>query len=671
MSLKVVPNSVDLDKYLDIQTIPLLLAYPTSFLASNFIFDKQNNIDLPLYHVLFLTVLVIPIFLGSVSSLVYTLMTANKVIRKKESSFWKSNKVLLAYFGLYSAAWILGSVRTVMLSLVLIMNVNLPFLLVSFSFDVFALYVKDKLYLFSFELSKLNFYFILGAYLTLYLINDTIRNVHMLTVGNNIICASVTSILSGIFLIIEYQKLHLSMIFVTIGCVFVLNISKLDLQHNEFKKGSITFMSIISILLEILSLNSNYTQHYFLTFCEFSLITSTFFIEVDEDLFNNKEIHPVDEINIFQQLYSHEDTRAIFSFLLLNTSFMFVQFVYSFRSKSLGLLSDSLHMALDCTSLALGLVAGILAKRPPSESFPFGLTKIETLAGFANGVLLIGIVAGIIIEAIERLINPVNLERTGELLVVSILGFLVNIVGIFAFNHGGEHGGHSHGHSHSHGAHCSEGSNENMQGIFLHILADTLGSAGVVVSTLLTSFFKSNLFDPMASLFIAAMIFISAIPLIKSSAANLLLNLDESKDEKIRDILSQIATTPGIIGYTTPRFWNSPGIVNSDASIHGHSHSVEIKHDHSHEKEHSHEHSHTEKETALHHEHDHSHKDGICEGEEQNFDMVGFIHIQYLEGENSTIIKKRVQKIFENNDIKAIIQVESENSNCWCRQPTT
>ena len=58
----------------------------------------------------------------------------------------------------------------------------------------------------------------------------------------------------------------------------------------------------------------------------------------------------------------HSDTRAIFQLPLLNATFMFVQFLYSFRSKSLGLLSDSLHMALDCMSLVLGLIAGVISK---------------------------------------------------------------------------------------------------------------------------------------------------------------------------------------------------------------------------------------------------------------------------------------------------------------------
>ncbi|CEP64598.1 metal cation transporter MSC2 LALA0_S12e02608g [Lachancea lanzarotensis] len=333
-----------------------------------------------------------------------------------------------------------------------------------------------------------------------------------------------------------------------------------------------------------------------------------------------------DNSKLFLQLATNPETRTIFSFLLLNTAFMFVQLLYSFRSKSLGLLSDSLHMALDCLSLLLGLVAGILSKRPASDTFPFALGYLETLAGFTNGVLLIGIVSGILVEAIDRISNPTTLLETTELLVVSFLGLLVNLVGLFAFDHGG------HGH---------DGSNENMRGIFLHIMADTLGSVGVVISTLLTKLFGSQIFDPIASIFIAVLILLSSIPLIKSTTASILLKLNDKQASNLKSALNQISMTPGITGYTTPRFWP----LTSSASHGGHSHS------------HSHSHSESSEKSGS----DHG-----CESENLQT-LIGYIHVQYVDGENSAIIKKRVEKILSDASIKAWVQVEPKESVCWCR----
>lgn len=287
-------------------------------------------------------------------------------------------------------------------------------------------------------------------------------------------------------------------------------------------------------------------------------------------------------------------------------------------------------MALDCTSLALGLVAGTLLKYPinPNGKYPFGLRHFEILAGFTNGTLLIGISGSIILEAVGRLFNPVSLQKTSELIIVSILGLLVNLVGIFAFNHGHEghshsHGGghshgHSHSHSHSHGA-CEDeesgedsGMNDNMKGIFLHILADTLGSVGVVVSTILINYFKWQGFDPVASIIIAVLIFMSAIPLIKSTASTLLLNLSSDKESSLRSVLNDLMDIKGVKSFTTPRFWPS----------------------------------------------------------NDKLELNGYIHVQIYRGENGSYIKRQCEKLFVAGNINVMIQLENDFDDCWCRDRT-
>ena len=337
--------------------------------------------------------------------------------------------------------------------------------------------------------------------------------------------------------------------------------------------------------------------------------------------------------SVIKELLSHSDTRAIFNFLLLNTSFMFVQLIYSFRSGSLGLFSDSLHMALDCSSLALGLVAGVLLKSEVDKNgkFPFGYSRFETLAGFTNGTLLIGISGGIVFEACNRLYNPTVLNEVTELIVVSIAGLIVNLVGIFAFNHGHGHGhshGHSHSHSHSHSHdhdhdhdhshnhshshdtnHSNDSMNDNMKGIFLHILSDTLGSVGVVISTILTKIYKWDGFDPLVSIIIAGLIFVSAIPLIESTGSSLLLKLNSKNENKLRLVLKEILQIKGIKSFTTPRFWP----------------------------------------------------------QSTNDYLTGYIHIQIYGDENYSYIKKQCERLFQKERIDVMIQAEYDYDDCWCR----
>ncbi|KAK5624854.1 hypothetical protein RRF57_000570 [Xylaria bambusicola] len=94
--------------------------------------------------------------------------------------------------------------------------------------------------------------------------------------------------------------------------------------------------------------------------------------------------------------------------------FMTVQAVYGYLTDSLGLLSDSIHMFFDCVALAVGLFASVMSKWPPSERFPYGFGKVETLSGFANGVFLI---LEIMFEAFERLLEGRETKRLGELFI--------------------------------------------------------------------------------------------------------------------------------------------------------------------------------------------------------------------------------------------------------------
>ena len=165
-----------------------------------------------------------------------------------------------------------------------------------------------------------------------------------------------------------------------------------------------------------------------------------------------------------------------------------------------------------------------------------------------------------------------------RLFVISVLGFIVNIIGIFVFQHGGDHHGHSHGggggsHGHSHGngsAHghshsngsvhghshdhhhghshndndlednSSEPENKIFQGIFLHILADTMGSVGVIISSLLIRFFGWHIADPICSMIIAVLISISVIPLLRDTIGILMQRQPKSLDKKLPEVYKKV-----------------------------------------------------------------------------------------------------------------------------------
>ncbi|KAJ7522651.1 hypothetical protein O6H91_18G021200 [Diphasiastrum complanatum] len=152
----------------------------------------------------------------------------------------------------------------------------------------------------------------------------------------------------------------------------------------------------------------------------------------------------------FHHLMKDRKSRKIALFLLINTSFMVVEFIFGFLSNSLGLISDACHMLFDCAALAIGLYASYISRLPANEKFNYGYGRFEVLSGYANAVFLILVASLIVLESLERILDPPEIS-TESLLVVSVGGLLVNMIGLVFFHdeHHHAHGSDSCSHSHS------------------------------------------------------------------------------------------------------------------------------------------------------------------------------------------------------------------------------
>ena len=154
--------------------------------------------------------------------------------------------------------------------------------------------------------------------------------------------------------------------------------------------------------------------------------------------------------------------RALTIGLALIVAFLVVQVVTGLVTDSLALLSDAGHMATDALGLAMALAAIRLASRTNERtSRTFGLYRLEILAALANAVLLFGVAGYVLFEAVDRLREPAEVAAT-PVLVVGVLGLVVNI-GVFLL--------------------LRQGAEEsiNIEGAYLEVVADMLGSIGVVI----------------------------------------------------------------------------------------------------------------------------------------------------------------------------------------------
>uniref|UniRef100_A0A8C4SDM6 Zinc transporter n=1 Tax=Erpetoichthys calabaricus TaxID=27687 RepID=A0A8C4SDM6_ERPCA len=272
-----------------------------------------------------------------------------------------------------------------------------------------------------------------------------------------------------------------------------------------------------------------------------------------------------------KQILEEYDSRQIFYFLCLNLAFTFVELFYGVWTNSLGLISDGFHMLFDCSALVLGLFAALMTRWKATRIYSYGYGRVEILSGFINGLFLMVIAFFVFVESVARLVDPPNIN-TDMLTPVSVGGLIVNLIGICAFSHAHSHGSskgscqshdhghshHGHGHGHGHGDHGhgrGGGMNANMRGVFLHVLADTLGSVGVIISTILIQQFGWLIADPICSLFIAVLIFMSVIPLLKDACQVLLLRIPPEHEKDLNNALEKIQKIEGVISYRDPHFW--------------------------------------------------------------------------------------------------------------------
>ena len=267
--------------------------------------------------------------------------------------------------------------------------------------------------------------------------------------------------------------------------------------------------------------------------------------------------------DIYSVLSKKKNLKLLTYFLIINLLFMFVEVIYGLLSNSLGLLTDGAHMLLDCTAVVIGLYSSYLSEFKSNNNYNYGYLRSEILGTFINSVFLFFIAVYIVFESIERFIEPKEIDSE-NLILVSFLGLVVNIIGlVFAHDHGDNDHDHGHDQSHHHShEHCHdekhhhnesseeneklkeekhehehsqekenketqshhhhEHKNENIYAIYIHILADTLGSVAVLISSFLVKYYKLYISDPICSLFISAMIIFSTIPVLKNASMSLL-----------------------------------------------------------------------------------------------------------------------------------------------------
>lgn len=183
--------------------------------------------------------------------------------------------------------------------------------------------------------------------------------------------------------------------------------------------------------------------------------------------------------------------------IALNIAIVVLQAVYGWLANSVALLADAGHNLSDVLGLVVAYGATLLAARPASRRFTYGLGGSSIVAAFLNGAFLLLAVGALSWEAIHRLSNPQPVAEV-TVMVVAAIGMVLNGFTAWLFMAGSQQ-------------------DINIRGAYLHMAADSAVSAGVIVAALVIWFTGWLWLDPATSLLINAVILWGAWRLIRDS----------------------------------------------------------------------------------------------------------------------------------------------------------
>jgi len=224
--------------------------------------------------------------------------------------------------------------------------------------------------------------------------------------------------------------------------------------------------------------------------------------------------------------------RGLYAALALTLGFALLEAAGGLWSGSLALLGDAGHMFSDSVALALAAFAAWVARRPPSARHSYGFARAEVIAALVNGLLMLVVVIGIVVEAIARLQAPRPISGM-VVMVIAAGGLAVNILVLSILSRGA--------------------GDINTRGALLHVFGDLLGSVAALFAGAVIYFTGWMPIDALLSLLICALILFSTLRLLREALRVLMegvpLNID------LNDVGRDLAALPGVISVHDLHIW--------------------------------------------------------------------------------------------------------------------
>lgn len=224
--------------------------------------------------------------------------------------------------------------------------------------------------------------------------------------------------------------------------------------------------------------------------------------------------------------------RAFLIGIVLNTGFVIVEAIYGWIAGSMALIADAGHNLSDVLALMLAWGASVAAKKQPTERFTYGYKSSTILAALANAGLLLVAIGAILYETIHRMADPAPVAGD-TMAIVAGIGILINAGTAALFLRGQD--------------------DINIRGAYLHMAADALVSAGVVIAGLAIIWTGQAWIDPAVSLVIVIVIAWGTWGLLKDSVAMSMLAVPKGVSEK--EVRTYLAGLEGVSAVHDLHIW--------------------------------------------------------------------------------------------------------------------
>ena len=225
--------------------------------------------------------------------------------------------------------------------------------------------------------------------------------------------------------------------------------------------------------------------------------------------------------------------RPLIGVLALVVLYGLVEVVGGMLTNSLALWADAGHMATDAAGLLLALLAIWFARRPATPDRSFGYARVEIFAAVLNAVILLGVAAVILLEAVRRLAEPGEVVA-GPMLAIAAIGLVVNLVALRVL-------------------HAGARISLNMRGAYLEVMGDLFGSVAVIVAAVVILATGWTPIDPIASIAIAVLIVPRTLSLLREALDVLLQATPRGLD--IGEVRRHLLDAEGVVDIHDLHAW--------------------------------------------------------------------------------------------------------------------